>query len=535
MAENSGMTKKYGDLKIDGGLVLCPHAGEGCVQTWPLPKNEGNEPRGYAWHVDACDERTPEERKAASAKYAQSTSKKKQTQREIDREVNTAIAGMDEAMGTHEDEKTKAAAMVPATEKAKRQKRGAKTYPIKEVPAPASGSPAVTTSPEVKADAPTPAPVQAVEVQEAAPAPSATPTPPPPTEVQASKPIPPLPPVPVVPTNRALEEEPIAGEIDGQNCVFTFARPVANSPVLVNGNFVEYAEGGCQILLGEPPPRGAKVVARHPPPQPAPPEQTEAIKFEAAKEEALRSYTRTTDQIMKDYGVQLVALDQEMTTTVEKVEVIGNGNRVKHLGWKEKGLGVTLSQHLAKHRTYITKAKDPAALGEHLRKAESVALDVALYLWAKGSATGPTTALSLSKAAQAAERLADALEKMGKVVNAQQQRERAARLLAQAERAQKGLPIEHEQIKPKIQDAQAVDGQPKPVAVLKPCLCGCGAETKSSFRPGHDSRVHGLAKKIARGQSKDHLPMGAVEYVQRSNWLTKDEMAAFLTAHGIKP
>lgn len=31
-----------------------------------------------------------------------------------------------------------------------------------------------------------------------------------------------------------------------------------------------------------------------------------------------------------------------------------------------------------------------------------------------------------------------------------------------------------------------------------PCWCGCGGTTKSRFVPGHDSRFHGAAKRVAR-------------------------------------
>jgi hypothetical protein len=34
------------------------------------------------------------------------------------------------------------------------------------------------------------------------------------------------------------------------------------------------------------------------------------------------------------------------------------------------------------------------------------------------------------------------------------------------------------------------------------CWCGCGGATKSRFVPGHDSKFHGLAKKVARGQAE---------------------------------
>jgi hypothetical protein len=33
------------------------------------------------------------------------------------------------------------------------------------------------------------------------------------------------------------------------------------------------------------------------------------------------------------------------------------------------------------------------------------------------------------------------------------------------------------------------------------CWCGCGGETKGKFVPGHDSKFHGLAKKVARGEA----------------------------------
>lgn len=35
---------------------------------------------------------------------------------------------------------------------------------------------------------------------------------------------------------------------------------------------------------------------------------------------------------------------------------------------------------------------------------------------------------------------------------------------------------------------------------LNDCWCGCGGQTKSSFVPGHDSKLHSLAKRIARQQ-----------------------------------
>lgn len=43
----------------------------------------------------------------------------------------------------------------------------------------------------------------------------------------------------------------------------------------------------------------------------------------------------------------------------------------------------------------------------------------------------------------------------------------------------------------------------KKATATSPCWCGCGGTTKSKFVPGHDSRFHGLAKRVARGL-EDH-------------------------------
>jgi hypothetical protein len=42
---------------------------------------------------------------------------------------------------------------------------------------------------------------------------------------------------------------------------------------------------------------------------------------------------------------------------------------------------------------------------------------------------------------------------------------------------------------------------PKPI-MNGECWCGCGGATKGRFVPGHDSKFHGLAKKVARGQAE---------------------------------
>ena len=50
------------------------------------------------------------------------------------------------------------------------------------------------------------------------------------------------------------------------------------------------------------------------------------------------------------------------------------------------------------------------------------------------------------------------------------------------------------------------------------CWCGCGQTTKSRFVPGHDSRFHGLAKKVARGEAE-----------WPSSWENEEARADFLS------
>lgn len=53
---------------------------------------------------------------------------------------------------------------------------------------------------------------------------------------------------------------------------------------------------------------------------------------------------------------------------------------------------------------------------------------------------------------------------------------------------------------------------------LKPCVCGaadCKAQTTGNFAPGHDARVHGWGKKIARGDMKfSEIPATAAKYLK---------------------
>lgn len=51
--------------------------------------------------------------------------------------------------------------------------------------------------------------------------------------------------------------------------------------------------------------------------------------------------------------------------------------------------------------------------------------------------------------------------------------------------------------------------------VLNECLCGCGGMTGGNFAPGHDARVHGWGKKIARGDMKfSEIPAIAQKFLK---------------------
>lgn len=53
--------------------------------------------------------------------------------------------------------------------------------------------------------------------------------------------------------------------------------------------------------------------------------------------------------------------------------------------------------------------------------------------------------------------------------------------------------------------------EPKAPKEPRPCLCGCGEMTASSFRMGHDARFHGWMKRIADGKlDASTLPASAV-------------------------
>jgi len=52
------------------------------------------------------------------------------------------------------------------------------------------------------------------------------------------------------------------------------------------------------------------------------------------------------------------------------------------------------------------------------------------------------------------------------------------------------------------------------------CWCGCGETTKSRFAPGHDSKFHSLAKKVARGI--EEMP---------TEWVNDDAEADFMKWH----
>jgi hypothetical protein len=63
------------------------------------------------------------------------------------------------------------------------------------------------------------------------------------------------------------------------------------------------------------------------------------------------------------------------------------------------------------------------------------------------------------------------------------------------------------------------------------CWCGCGGETKSKFVPGHDSKFHGLAKKVARGEAE--MPTSFIHEDAEADFMKWHDAA--LEAEAAKP
>ena len=63
-----------------------------------------------------------------------------------------------------------------------------------------------------------------------------------------------------------------------------------------------------------------------------------------------------------------------------------------------------------------------------------------------------------------------------------------------------GVPAQKE---PKAAPAVAkAPHEPKAPKVVVPCNCGCGEQTTSRFRPGHDARYYSMLKKVVAGTMK---------------------------------
>ena len=69
--------------------------------------------------------------------------------------------------------------------------------------------------------------------------------------------------------------------------------------------------------------------------------------------------------------------------------------------------------------------------------------------------------------------------------------------------------------------------KPKPT---KPCACGCGLSTRSTWFPGHDARHHGWVLRVLRGVvALEQVPDGEREVVRQalvaSGWLQEGSCA----------
>lgn len=97
-------------------------------------------------------------------------------------------------------------------------------------------------------------------------------------------------------------------------------------------------------------------------------------------------------------------------------------------------------------------------------------------------------------------------------------------------KAQERIKLAELRNKEKATKAKAEAGPSKAEKVVKKCRCGCGADTKGMFAPGHDARFYGWAKKVVAGVPFDKLknftPQGKVELA------TKAKAEAVLASSG---
>lgn len=67
--------------------------------------------------------------------------------------------------------------------------------------------------------------------------------------------------------------------------------------------------------------------------------------------------------------------------------------------------------------------------------------------------------------------------------------------------------------------------KPAKVVEVRHCLCGCGAQCKSRFLPGHDARLHSAVLRVHRGKgSRDEVPEAAetLSYLKGAPWMTPE-------------
>lgn len=86
-----------------------------------------------------------------------------------------------------------------------------------------------------------------------------------------------------------------------------------------------------------------------------------------------------------------------------------------------------------------------------------------------------------------------------------------------------------ERAKTKAKAVKAEVGPSKSPKIANKCKCGCGDETFNTFRPGHDARFYGWAKKIVSGKiTPAEIPNASA----RALLSTKALAAKVLEAHG---
>lgn len=139
------------------------------------------------------------------------------------------------------------------------------------------------------------------------------------------------------------------------------------------------------------------------------------------KESALAQFDLLVRKTWEEFGVRPEHLILEIQTWYYHTEWI---NKKLHVELRWKGIGDTIGRYLDRKRMAIINATE-LDLPYLAQKGVNAIHLAACYLWSRDLIPGPASSLRLINQASKAESLANYLDKLGKEVNADKQRNKA--------------------------------------------------------------------------------------------------------------